>query len=102
MMTLWKRYRISIISIVVLVILFAVYSLYFTDGEETSLIRDSASGTISADQRELLALLSSLESVELNDALFATPEFRSLIDWSRELPPESVGRSNPFAPLGTF
>jgi hypothetical protein len=46
-----------------------------------------------------LEKLDQLKS-KLNDDLFQTAVFQSLVDYSLPLPDEPKGRANPFAPIG--
>lgn len=50
-------------------------------------------------ERELIAELGKLRTIKLNDTLFGVPAFESLVDFSREIEDQLVGRENPFAPL---
>lgn len=92
-----KKYKIVIISLAVAVVAYAGYALFLKTEPEQALSRDSNS-TIDT---ELLALLRSLQSLQLNGAILTSPAFMSLVDFSVELRPEEVGRENSFAPLET-
>lgn len=49
----------------------------------------------------ILTTLSSIKTITLNDSIFSSLAFKSLIDGTVSLPAETnVGRSNPFAPIG--
>ncbi len=48
---------------------------------------------------DLLALLLDLRSLRLDGAVFSDPVFQSLKNFGVTIPPETVGRPNPFAPL---
>jgi hypothetical protein len=93
-----KKNKIAIGAAVLVVVGFALYSIYFTAAPDLSLAREDGGG-ISASDREFLTLLQSLEGVRLDAALFESAAFQSLIDFSRALNPEAVGRDNPFAPI---
>lgn len=67
------------------------------DGEEAVAV-DTESAQI---ERELLDELLRLRSIELDEALFGTPLFISLVDFSKPLVEQPVGRNNPFLPIGT-
>lgn len=49
---------------------------------------------------QLVALLDQLQSLQLNDSIFASAQFASLRDETTEVLDEPVGRINPFAPIG--
>lgn len=51
--------------------------------------------------QDLLAALALLKTIRLDTSVFADPIFKSLSDWGKAIPPQPVGRRNPFAPLGT-
>ncbi|MDB5224515.1 MAG: hypothetical protein JWO43_137 [Candidatus Adlerbacteria bacterium] len=49
--------------------------------------------------QQLLAALASLHTIQLDDTVFTNPVFVSLTDFGVTIPPENVGRRNPFQPL---
>jgi hypothetical protein len=62
----------------------------------TTFASNSGASVFAAKFRKQLDLLNK---VKIDDHVFSTPSFNSLIDWSRPLPVEPAGRPNPFAPL---
>ncbi len=50
--------------------------------------------------KELLAALSSLKDLKLDDSFFKDPALASLIDYSGNIVDEPIGRDNPFLPVG--
>ncbi|KKW35644.1 hypothetical protein A2852_02005 [Candidatus Adlerbacteria bacterium RIFCSPHIGHO2_01_FULL_54_23] len=50
--------------------------------------------------QEILLTLGNLRQIVLDPSLFEDPIFTSLVDSSTSIPQESVGRRNPFAPIG--
>lgn len=51
--------------------------------------------------KQILATLSNVKSITLNDAVFSSIAFQSLVDGSIPLIPDNnEGRPNPFAPIG--
>ncbi len=52
-----------------------------------------------ASDAELVITLLQLRAVTLSGTIFTDPAFMSLKDFGKEIVPEPVGRSNPFAPL---
>ena len=51
--------------------------------------------------QQILATLSSIKSISLDDSMFNSPAFNSLIDGTYPLvPTKDEGRPNPFAPIG--
>lgn len=94
-----KKHKAGILFIVIVIAAFFVYSLFFVGDEEEALlvesdVRDDDVGA------EMLGLLLELRSIDLEDDFFESAVFNSLVDFSRELVPQPVGRPNPFAPIG--
>jgi hypothetical protein len=46
-----------------------------------------------------LVTLSNLRTIELDESIFQEPIFMSLSDFGVVIPPEAIGRRNPFAPI---
>lgn len=93
-----------IITVLILGLGFVVY-LYFKgdDVESTDLLlANSGSPEQAADilGQEIIRALNQIEALQLDRAIFEDPVFLSLVDRSKEIPPEPVGRINPFAPIG--
>lgn len=77
-----------------------LYQTYFVSGTPADVLStESATPTLSGSA--LLSSLSDLRAVTLDGAIFNDPVFDSLIDYGINIPPEPVGRPNPFAPLTT-
>lgn len=51
--------------------------------------------------RELILLLKALEGIKLDAGFFSDQTYRSLQDFRIIPAQEPIGRSNPFAPLGS-
>ena len=49
---------------------------------------------------QVLSALNQLQQLKLDESIFDNPAFKSLKDFSRSIPAEPIGRSNPFAPIG--
>ena len=50
--------------------------------------------------KDILAALADLNSIKLDSTVFTDPTFVSLTDLGVVIPPQNVGRRNPFAPVG--
>jgi len=48
---------------------------------------------------QVLALLNQIQSLRIDRSLFSDPGYKSLQDYSVAIPPQGVGRADPFAPL---
>lgn len=88
------------ISFIVLVLLIggAWYGLSSSSSGSTDLVTATPATGSSADQ-QLVNTLLTLRAVTLSGAILSDPTFRSLQDFSTQIVPEPVGRTDPFAPL---
>ena len=97
---LLTRYKKVILGGVVLLLLFLGYRMFFSGSSApVSTSPLSVQSTGAAGSQELLAILLRLQSLHLDTTVFTSPVFQSLKDFGREIPPEPVGRPNPFAPI---
>ena len=85
-----------ILTVLLLVFLFVVYNNFFKS-DTTSFIVDPKVKVIGAD---IVKTYADLQAVNLDSSLFSTPAYTNLIDFSSEIPDQSVGRTNPFDLLG--
>lgn len=99
------RYKKILIYGGAAILLFIVYSFFFA-GKDTQtpgtspLVAESISeGASAAMGADLLNLLKELQAIKLDSSIFQNSVFRSLKDFGQPIPPEPVGRANPFAPL---
>jgi len=93
-----------IITVLILGLGFVVY-LYFKGNDSGGvdlLVSNSDSPEQAADVlgQEILRALNQIEALQLDRGIFEDPVFLSLVDRSKEIAPEPVGRVNPFAPIG--
>jgi len=92
-----------VIIVAVIIFAFVIYSYLFKKDIDTQLIT-SESISSQAQQfgagKEIVALLSDLKSLQLNDDIFNNAAFKSLEDFSLPISNEPKGRNNPFAPIG--
>lgn len=89
--------------IAIIIIVFIAYNYFFKKDNNTQLITSNLdvlqTNKLNAG-KEIVALLSDLKSLQLNDDIFKNKEFRSLEDFSLPIASEPKGRNNPFAPIG--
>lgn len=52
-----------------------------------------------AIEQEIIIELRKIQSIRISEGIYDDPAFVSLIDFSRPIEPQAVGRENPFAPL---
>ncbi len=97
-----------LIGVLIAAVLIFIYSLY-SPGEKTQgnltvsqggIVGGMAQGT-SSPSGESLQTLVNLKSIKIDTSFFKSKSFQGLIDFSVQLEPEEVGRSNPFAPIET-
>lgn len=100
MMALLKKNIGVVLAILVAVFALVIYLNYFSGSSSVELLTSTGDETGSAST-DLLATLSNLHSIKLNNSIFSDPVFLSLTSFGVELPLESVGRRNPFAPVGS-
>ncbi len=77
-----------------------VYLNFFSGGNSEALLATTGD-TQSPVSQDLLVTLSNLHTIKLDSSIFSDPIFQSLTSFGVELPPENVGRRNPFLPVGT-
>ncbi len=108
-----KMIKKIIIGVILLVLAIAGYSVFFKKSASTPTaalqttttgVTDS-SGNAGADAtvgRDFLTTLLNINTIRLDDSLFADAGFAALQDFSRPLPEDpNPGRPNPFAPVGS-
>lgn len=96
---MFNKYKNIIIIVAVIGLAFVVYTFLFGGEKGAALSSQDVNPSQTAVEQELIALLLELRSIKLDVSLFDSEEFISLQDFSQELVPEPVGRTNPFAPL---
>ena len=100
MIDIIKQNKIILIVLVIIIIGFAWFGL--ADRQPTTSVLSSESrGDASVAEQEILRLLLDMRSIKLDSSIFENPAFGSLRDFSREIVPEPVGRTNPFASVET-
>lgn len=67
----------------------------------TAVSTSSGSPTQESADQQLVATLLSLRAVTLSGTIFQDPSFESLKDFGTPIVAEPVGRTDPFAPLGS-
>jgi RsiW-degrading membrane proteinase PrsW (M82 family) len=94
-----------IVGIVLVVILAGVWYFYSrgSSAPSTSQVVSStpdANSATDAVGTNVLSILNSVSSIHIDSGFFSTPAYQSLVDYSIVVPPQAVGRNNPFAPVG--
>lgn len=102
-MNFFTKYKKIISAIVITIILFFAYSFFFAgDSNGDGLISSSKTKRTAADivGAEIIQALNQIERLQLDRAIFSDPVYKSLVDRSQPIPPEPVGKDNPFGPIG--
>ncbi len=86
-------------AVAAVAVLGLVYYLW-TSSSSTPLLSSTAEGTSPISQ-EILATVGQLHTIKLDPAVFTDPVFVSLTDFGVTIPPQTAGRRNPFAPVGS-
>lgn len=94
-MSLIKKYKGIILALVIFLVAMFGYNIFNTNVEfaEEGLVAQSI-GT------DIIDLNARIERVNLDPSLFSSATFKSLIDYSAVIPPQPVGRANPFDQVG--
>lgn len=90
-----------IIGVVVLGIIFVTVS-YFMRGqpeEDELLQRTTTERPDAIVGQEIITALNQIETLKLSRDIFENPVFLRLRDKSQPIPPEAVGKPNPFDPI---
>ena len=99
--SLLQKYKKLLIAAGVIIVLALGYSFFSGEEIPEGLTSQAAGGLAPEEGGDLIALLAELKSIELDTSILQNPTFLTLEDFSVSLTAEPVGRSNPFAPLGT-
>ncbi|MAZ67613.1 hypothetical protein CL652_02485 [bacterium] len=97
MLDIIKQNKIILIVLVVVIVGFAWFGMADRT-PSTSLLSNDSRSEASVAEQEILRLLLDMRSIRLDSSIFENPAFGSLRDFGRDIVPEPVGRTNPFAP----
>jgi hypothetical protein len=100
MMDFIKKNMVLLLGILGIFLALVVY-LNFFSGENTAALLAVNADSTSPVSQELLTTLTNLHTIKLDTTIFSSPVFLSLTPFGVEIPPESVGRRNPFLPVGS-
>ncbi|HEV8677662.1 MAG TPA: hypothetical protein VN701_02420 [Candidatus Paceibacterota bacterium] len=98
MLDLIKKNLPLALGALVIVLALVVYLNFFA-GNSTALLASTADAGSPLSQ-DLLVTLSNLHTIKLDNSIFTDPLFESLTSFGVQIPPENVGRRNPFLPIG--
>lgn len=86
----------TIIAIILIILGIVVYN-FFIRNETIALPSGQEASQIG---NEVVSLLGKLRAVNLDRAVFSSPDYLLLTDFSAEIQPQPVGRPNPFEVIG--
>ena len=93
------RYKIYFIGVGIAALGAVAATFLFGGAGATSGTATAVDDATSQAEREMLDELLALRAIRLSESLFANPLFTSMVDFSKPLTEQPVGRSNPFAPI---
>ncbi len=93
------------ILIVIVVVSIGLFFYFRGKPNNDSLSSLEESGTSESNEaveasNRVVKLLNQISSLEINDSIFKTAAYKSLIDYTVAIPEQNIGRVNPFAPIG--
>lgn len=91
-----KTLIITIIAVVVLAIVYFYFSGGAVTPDATSTLQ-SQSATVAGTR--VFSLLNQIKSLHIDTTIFDRAEYKTLVDYSVDIPELPVGRPNPFAPI---
>lgn len=80
----------------IVILLFVLLYFLFFSGSSTPSLSQSSTSPVS---ESLLTSLEELQTIKLDASIFTNPVFVSLTDFGVTIPPENVGRPDPFLPI---
>lgn len=92
-----KKNQKVVLAIVVALILFSVYNTFFKAPVVDETITGESKEIINSEVgREIINTLNQLKAINIDTDVFDDPLFDNLYDFSRPLPKQPVGKTNPF------
>ncbi len=98
MMEFLKKNMVLVGGAAVLFLGVVVYLNVFAGKSNDPLLTTSAEAE-SPVSKDLLVTLSNLHTIKLDTTVLTSTMFESLINFGVTIPPENVGRPNPFLPV---
>lgn len=89
--------------IIILIVIMGAFVYFYISGsklsDDSALLQGSSPDISDNVGAEVLALLNQIQSLKIDPTIFSEPVYKTLIDYSVPIPPQPVGRTNPFAPV---
>ena len=94
------KQMLIILGVVVAIVV--VYSVFFTgqDSADQALVAQQSAAPQVLDGPLILALLSKLNRVTLDETIFSNKIYASLVNFEKPIEDQAIGRPNPFLPIG--
>lgn len=100
-MTLPKISANRLLIIALIIVAVVGYYIFMSGGDEEAVSTETVVEVPTIGQ-ELVIELNRLKALQnIDDKIFADPVFSSLKDFTQPVVPQPLGRSNPFAPIGS-
>lgn len=98
-----KIQKIIIVTILIGGVGFVVYSIFLKASTVSAQNTDTGvtTETSATVGQDILDLMAAFQKVSIDSSLFSSSLFQNLKDFSTTIQPETPGRSNPFAPIGS-
>lgn len=97
-MDFFKKNQTTVIAIGIIVLGVLAYLFFFQNGNDGgALITSQNDPRVTAANQEFITLFSELRRIDLDTSIFDDEYYNSLVDFSRPISVEPVGRDNPFA-----
>ncbi len=91
----------GIIVLVVAIVFIGGIYFYMNGNPSGDSINSLSASSLDADAAkegaEILTLLSQIKSLRIDTSRFSDPVYKTLIDYTVEVPPQNIGKKNPFA-----
>ena len=91
--------KIIIVTVVLLLLGLFGYNIFFVDSGIPPEPADLSNTDIAG--QDILSLVEKLKEINIDQSIFSSPLINNLVDIEVPLYPESQGRVNPFAKIGT-
>lgn len=92
------------IALIVIILVALGLYFYFKGSPTDTFSSLQTSGTPESIEAQeaatrVLVLLNQISSLRINDSIFQSAVYKSLVDYTITVPEQPVGRENPFAPI---
>ena len=96
-----QKIKQTVVAVIIVIVAFVGFKKFFGDGvsSDTTLTTESNTAQF-VDGQSILILLNQLNKVTLNEDIFSSPIFSGLVNFTKPIPDQVLGRSNPFSAIG--